>query len=145
MSSSEGASQDQQLGQIRSDVRHLESDVTDLRAEVRVVSQKVDTLRVELGGRIDKLKEETRQDLKEMRQDLKETRQDVKGLREEFYSFKVDVTREFGAVRTEMRTEFQAVRTAIEASKRWMIVAGAGMISTALGALAALGRVMKWF
>lgn len=54
------------------------------------------------------------------------------------------ISREFGAVRTEMRTEFQAVRTAIEASKRWMIVAGAGLISTALGALAALGRVMKW-
>ncbi len=128
MSSDEKATEQTRLGEIRSDVRHIQSDVTDLKAEVR-------QLRVDLTGRIDKLE---REDLKEMRQ--------------EFNSFKVEVTREFGSLRTEMhtgfqavRTEIQAVRTTIEASKRWMIVAGAGLISTTLGALATLGRVMKWF
>ena len=53
MPSNEEANDKQQLGELRSDVRHLQSDVTDLRAEVRAVSQKVDTLRVDLTGRTD--------------------------------------------------------------------------------------------
>lgn len=57
MSSNEGAIEQPHLGELRSDVRHLQSDVTELRSEVRATNQKVDALRVELTGRIDKLDE----------------------------------------------------------------------------------------
>jgi outer membrane murein-binding lipoprotein Lpp len=55
MSSKEGASEEPSLGEIRSDVRHLQSGITDLKAEVRATNQKVDGLRVELTARIDRL------------------------------------------------------------------------------------------
>jgi outer membrane murein-binding lipoprotein Lpp len=55
MPSKEGASEEPSLGEIRSDVRHLQADVTELKAEVRATNQKVDVLRVELTARIDRL------------------------------------------------------------------------------------------
>jgi len=44
-----------------------------------------------------------------------------------------------------VRTAIETVRTAIEGSKRWMIMAGAGFLATGIGGLASLGRIMKWF
>ncbi len=55
MSSSDGANERQQTGELRSDVRHLQSDVTEIKAEVRVVHHRIDALRSELTGRIEKL------------------------------------------------------------------------------------------
>ncbi len=73
-------------------------------------------------------------DVAEIKADQRAMRQELNGLRDDFNSFRVEVTREFGSL-----------RTAIEQNKRWMIVAAAGLISTGVGMLAALGRVMKWF
>jgi uncharacterized coiled-coil protein SlyX len=78
-------------------------------------------------ARIESDVEHIKKDVADLKVDMREMRQDVKGLREEFNSFKVDVTREFGALRT------------------WMIMAGAGLIATGIGAVASLGRIMKWF
>lgn len=78
--------------------------------------------------------EQLQQDVAEIKADQREMRKDLNGLRGEFHSFRVEVTREFGNM-----------GTAIEQSKRWMIVAAAGMFATGIGALAATARVMKWF
>jgi len=51
-------------------------------------------------------------------------------------------------VRTEIQgvlTSAETLRTAIEQSKRWMIVTGAGLFAIGIGTLASLGRIMKWF
>ncbi len=83
-------------------------------------------------------------DVEHLKRDMEHLKTDVHGLRVEFHEFKVDVTREFGAVRVEMAQGFGSLHTAIEHSKRWMVVTGIGMIASAAGTLVALGRMMKW-
>ena len=84
-------------------------------------------------------------DVEHLKRDMEHLKTDVHGLRVEFHEFKVDVTREFGAVRVEMAQGFGSLHTAVEHSKRWMVVTGIGMIASAAGTLVTLGRIMKWF
>lgn len=79
--------------------------------------------------------------VEQLQKDVAEIKADQKQMFRDFHSFRNDVTREFGNVRTDMET----LRTALEQNKRWMIVAGAGLCATGIGALAAIGRTMKWF
>jgi peptidoglycan hydrolase CwlO-like protein len=46
-----------QVGELRADVRHIQSDVTDLKADLRVTHQRIDSLRKETGDRFDKIDE----------------------------------------------------------------------------------------
>lgn len=92
-------------------------------------------------ARIESDVEHLKADVAEIKADQRAMRQELNGHRDEFHSFRVEVTREFGKVHTSM----ESLRTAIEQNKRWMIVAGAGLISTAVGMLTMVGRVMKWF
>lgn len=85
-------------------------------------------------ARIESDVEHLKVDVAEIKADQRAMRQELSSLRGEFHSFRVEVTGEFGRV-----------HTAIEQNKRWMIVAGAGLIGTAVGMLAMVGRVMKWF
>ena len=43
------------LWELRADVRHIQSDVTDIKAEVRVTNQRIESLRKETGEQIGKL------------------------------------------------------------------------------------------
>jgi septal ring factor EnvC (AmiA/AmiB activator) len=43
------------LGELRADVRHIQSDVTDIKAEIRVANQRIESLRKETGEQIGKL------------------------------------------------------------------------------------------
>ncbi len=92
-------------------------------------------------ARIEPDVEHLKVDVAEIKGDQRGMRQELNGLRDDFNSFRVEVTREFGKVHTGTET----LRTAIEQNKRWMIVAGAGLLGTVLAAFGALGRVMKWF
>lgn len=80
-------------------------------------------------------------DVEHLKVDVAEIKGKLNGLSDEFRAFKVEVTREFGAVHTDI----ESLRTAIEKNKLWMIVTVAVLISTGIGTLATLGRVMKWF
>ena len=91
-------------------------------------------------------------DVGHLKDDVAQLKIDVRDLRAEFHVFQVEVTRELGLLRTEMAQGFGSVdariemlRTSVEQSKRWMLVTGVGMIATSLGALATLGRLMKWY
>ena len=92
-------------------------------------------------ARIESDVEHLKVDVAEIKTDQRAMRQELNGLRDEFNSFRVEVTREFGRVHTSM----ESLRTAIEQNKRWMIVAAAGLVSTGVGTLTAMGRMMKWF
>lgn len=44
-----------QLAELRSDVRHLQSDVTEIKAELRVVNQRIDVLSDKVDKKLDAL------------------------------------------------------------------------------------------
>ncbi len=80
-------------------------------------------------------------DVEHLKTDVEHLKTDVRELRTDFHSFKVEVTREFGA----LKAQIEWVRTAIEQSKRWMLLTGLGLLATSAGTLATLGRIMRWF
>lgn len=43
-----------QVAELRSDVRHVQSDVTDIKADLRITNQRIESLRKETGERFDK-------------------------------------------------------------------------------------------
>lgn len=90
-----------------------------------------------LEGRVTKIELHVEQ----LQKDVAEIKGDQKRMAQDFSSFRAEVTREFGAVQTSIET----LRTAIEQNKRWMIVAGAGLFATGIGALTSIARAMKWF
>jgi hypothetical protein len=95
-------------------VQHLQSDVTEIKSEVKSLRNAFDSSRVEfLSFRTEVAKE--------------------------FLSFKTEVAKEFGSVRTSI----ESLRTAIERAKLWMVVTGAGMILSVWGAAVALARFLK--
>jgi peptidoglycan hydrolase CwlO-like protein len=44
-----------QVAELRSDVRHIQSDVTDIKADLRVTHQQIESLRKETGEQFDKV------------------------------------------------------------------------------------------
>ena len=44
-----------QVGELRADVRHVQSDVTDIKAELRINNQRIESLRKETSERFDKV------------------------------------------------------------------------------------------
>jgi septation ring formation regulator EzrA len=44
-----------QVAELRADVRHVQSDVTDIKADLRITNQRIESLRKETGERFDKV------------------------------------------------------------------------------------------
>jgi len=94
-------------------------------------------------------------DVTEIKSDVKSLTGAVEVLKTEFYSFRTEVAKEFGALRAEMATRFgivdtriESLKTALEQTKRWVLVSGLSAIAsllTMLAALAGLGRSLKLF
>jgi len=55
--SRDGANRSEQLAELRSDVRHLQADVTELKTEVRATNQRIDVLGEKLDKKIDGLRD----------------------------------------------------------------------------------------
>ena len=47
------------LGELRADVRHIQADVTDIKADLRVTNQRIDALDQKFDQKIDSLRKET--------------------------------------------------------------------------------------
>ena len=45
-----------QIAELRADVRHIQSDTTDIKAELRATNQRIDSLRQSMDQRFDDLK-----------------------------------------------------------------------------------------
>jgi predicted nucleic acid-binding Zn-ribbon protein len=76
------------------------------------------------------------EDVAELKTDVREIRHEVKDLRTEFSGFRVEVTREFGALRTELRTSVQQ-------NKIWMLLIASGTVL--VPTVTALAHALKWF
>ncbi len=81
--------------------------------------------------------------LQHVQSDVTEIKGTLDWLRGAFESFKIEVTREFGAIRTEIAKETGSLRTSIERAKLWMVVTGLGTILSVWGAAFALARFLK--
>jgi uncharacterized protein YlxW (UPF0749 family) len=46
-----------QIAELRADVRHIQSDTTDIKAELRATNQRIDSLRQSMDQRFDDLKD----------------------------------------------------------------------------------------
>ena len=64
--SGQGVLPPDQLGQLRSDVRHLQSDVTDLKSEVRITHQRIDALRDKVDEKLTALDKKFEEKLDEL-------------------------------------------------------------------------------
>jgi chromosome segregation ATPase len=56
------------LGELRSDVRHIQSDVTDIKADLQITNQRIESLRRETGEKIDKLDQKIDQKIEKLDQ-----------------------------------------------------------------------------
>jgi hypothetical protein len=53
------ANENDGLGGLRADVRHIQADVTDIKAEVRVTNQRIESLRTETDQKLESFRKET--------------------------------------------------------------------------------------
>ena len=109
------------FGKLESDVQHLQTDVTEIKGEVK-------SLRNAFDG------------------EVKSLRNAFDGLKSEFLSFKTEVAKEFGSIAKEfgsVRASIESLRTDIERAKLWMVVTGAATILSVFGAAVALARFLK--
>jgi vacuolar-type H+-ATPase subunit I/STV1 len=72
------ANENDGLGELRADVRHIQSDVTDIKAEVRVTNQRIESLRKETGEQISKLDQKFDSKLDSFRKETIETFSEIK-------------------------------------------------------------------
>jgi uncharacterized protein YlxW (UPF0749 family) len=59
-----------QVAELRADVRHIQSDVTDIKADLRTTKQSVEALRKETGEQFNALRKETYETLTQIRESL---------------------------------------------------------------------------
>ena len=95
------------LGELRADVRHIQSDVTDIKAEVRVTNQRIESLRKETGEQIGKLDQK-------------------------FESFRKDTTERF----TKVDQMFSEIKESLASAKLWALGLYFGLAGTLFYALA---------
>jgi hypothetical protein len=105
---------DSQVVKLEAGVQHLQSDVTEVKSEVKSLRDVVDLLRTQFLS----FKAE---------------------VATEFGSVKAAVATEFGSVKTSI----ESVRTSIERAKLWGLVTGVGIILSVWGAALALARFLK--
>jgi hypothetical protein len=109
---------DPHIVKLESGVQHLQSDVTEIKADIKSLWAAVEAL---------------------MREFLS-FKADVE---RQFGSVRTSMERDFGSVRTAVERDFGQVRAAIERAKLWMLVTGVGTILSIWGAAFALGRFLK--
>lgn len=114
--SGQGAESGDQLGQLRSDVRYLQCDVTDLKSEVRATHQRIDALRDKTDEKLTHL---------DTKFDEKLTAVDKK-LDEKFLGVSKDIT---------------ALGAKVDAAKLWAVLL---FISMFCSLFVVIARAFKW-
>jgi hypothetical protein len=134
MAPAEQGTSAEQFGELRSDVRHIQSDVTEIKGDVRTQTQRMDTLRADLSTRIDGANSRT--DL--VRSELSDK---VDGLRVEL-SGKVDGLRvELTDKIDGVRGELTGIRKSVSSAKVWALILYGSLIASTFTLLA---RAFKW-
>ena len=95
------------LGELRADVRHIQADVTDIKAEVRVTNQRIESLRKETGEQIGKLDQK-------------------------FESFRKETTERF----TKVDQMFSEIKESLASAKLWALGLYVGLAGTLFYVLA---------
>jgi chromosome segregation ATPase len=78
-----------QVAELRSDVRHVQSDVTDIKADLRLTNQRIESLRRETGERFDKLERETTERFDKVDQKFDTVNKEIGEVKEALSSAKV--------------------------------------------------------
>ena len=110
-----------QVAELRSDVRHVQSDVTDIKADLRITNQRIESLRKETGERFDKHERETALRFQEVasRFDKQEQKTDARfdKLETKFESFKKDTAERFEKV----DQKFDELKESLSSAKVWAL------------------------
>lgn len=130
-----------QVAELRSDVRHVQSDVTDIKADLRITNQRIESLRKETGERFDKHERETTLRFQEVasRFDKLEHKTDARfdKLETKFESFKKDTAERFEKV----DQKFDELKESLSSAKVWAL----GLYIALAGSLFyTLARGFKW-
>ena len=81
-----------QVVELRSDVRHIQSDVTDIKADLRLTDQRIDSLRKETGQRFDKVDqkfEKVDEKFESVRKEIGEVKKEVGEVKDILASAKI--------------------------------------------------------
>jgi uncharacterized protein YlxW (UPF0749 family) len=104
MSFSEDTNRAEQFAELRSDVRHIQSDVTDLKTEVRAVNQRLDTLR-------DKVDQHAADQVRRTDELRKELAGKIGDGDTKVDTVRTDLTTKIDTVHTDLATKIDTVRT----------------------------------
>jgi hypothetical protein len=126
------------LAGLRSDVKHLQSDVTELRVEARGVTQRVDALRVELTDRIEKVDGKIDVLRVELGGKIDAVRGDLIGRTDNVRS---ELTDRIDAFREHLSARIDAVSDSLASAKIWALTL---YIALAGSLFFALARGFKW-
>jgi hypothetical protein len=110
------ANENDSLGELRADVRHIQADVTDIKADLRVTNQKIESLRKETGEQISKLDQKFDQ---------------------KFESFRKETTEGF----TNVDQVISEIKESLASAKIWALGLYVGLAGTLFYVLA---RGFKW-
>jgi hypothetical protein len=143
--------EDSNFVKLESTVQHIQSDVTELKGDVKLLWTAVEALRAEfLSFKADVAREfgairaSMERDFGAMKASMERDFGAVKSSMErDFGAMKAYMERELGSARTAMERELGSIRTSIERAKLWMVVTGVATILSVWGAALALARFLK--
>lgn len=121
------ANENDSLGELRADVRHIQADVADIKADLRVTNQKIESLRKETGEQISKLDQKFDQKHESFRKETSER----------FESFRKEVSERF----TKVDQTFIEIKESISSAKIWAFNL---YIALAASLFYVLARGFKW-
>jgi len=146
MSPTEQVPSAEQLAALRSDVRHIQSDITEIKGDVRTASQRMDALRVELSARIESTDNKLTDRIDRLNGKIDGKIDEVNakidskidGLNAKIDS-KVDgVNGKIDGIRVEL-TE---IRKSVSSAKVWALILYGTLFASIL---TIVGRAFKWF
>jgi len=135
MSPTEQVPSAEQLAALRSDVRHIQSDITEIKGDVRTASQRMDALRVELSARIESTDNKLTDRIDRLNGKIDGKIDEVNAK----IDSKIDgVNGKIDGIRVEL-TE---VRKSVSYAKVWALILYGTLFASIL---TIVGRAFKWF